>query len=124
VRAAHEPHHRRAVLGRFVTALRALGGRRGRGLAGRLAAGRLAPGRLLLDGAREVVVVTRRKGRDTSLEEFTAAPRVLEGAEWEEAAKILVDRRRSRNGPPEDALKRWRTTCDILELTPNVPAAV
>jgi hypothetical protein len=77
-----------------------------------------------VEGAREVVVVTRRKGRDTSLEEFTAAPRFLEGPEWEEAAKILVDRRRSRNGPPEDALKRWRTTCDILELTPNVPAVV
>jgi hypothetical protein len=74
--------------------------------------------------AKEVIVVTRRKGRDTSLDEFTAAPRLLEGAEWEEAAKILVDRRRSRNGAPDQSLARWRTTCDILELTPNVPAAV
>jgi hypothetical protein len=74
--------------------------------------------------ANEMVVVTRRKGRDTSLEEFAVAPRVLQGPEWEEAAKVLVDRRRSRNGPPEDSLKRWRTSCDILELTPNVPAAV
>jgi hypothetical protein len=74
--------------------------------------------------AKEMIVVTRRKGRDTSLEEFTAAPRVLEGPEWEEAAKILVDRRRSRGGPPDDALRRWRQSCDILELTPNVPAAV
>jgi hypothetical protein len=71
----------------------------------------------------EMLVVTRRKGRDTSLEELTAAPRILEGAEWEEAAKILVDRRRSRNGPPDEALARWRTTCDILELTPNVAPA-
>ena len=38
--------------------------------------------------------MTRRKGRDTSLQEFHAAPRVLEGPEWEEAAKLLVDRRR------------------------------
>jgi hypothetical protein len=75
-------------------------------------------------GAKEMIVVTRRKGRDTSLEEFTAAPRLLEGAEWEEAAKILVDRRRSRVGPPADSLERWRGSCDILELTPNVPATV
>jgi hypothetical protein len=74
--------------------------------------------------AKEMVVVTRRKGRDTSLEEFTAAPRLLEGAEWEEAAKALVDRRRSRVGPPGDSLARWRGSCDIVELTPNVPAAV
>jgi hypothetical protein len=74
--------------------------------------------------AKEMVVVTRRKGRDTSLEEFTAAPRLLEGAEWEEAAKALVDRRRSRVGPPADSLARWRGSCDIVELTPNVPAAV
>lgn len=74
--------------------------------------------------AREMIVVTRRKGRDTSLEEFTAAPRVLEGEEWEEFAKVLVDRRRSRVGPPADSLNRWRGKCDILELTPNVAAAV
>ena len=74
--------------------------------------------------AKEWVVVTRRKGRDTSLDEFGAAPRKLEGAEWEQAAKLLVDRRRSRMGPPADSLQRWRQTCDIYELTPNVPAPV
>jgi hypothetical protein len=72
--------------------------------------------------AKEMIVVTRRKGRDTSLEEFTVAPRVLEGPEWEDAAKVLVDRRRSRNGPPAESLARWRGQCDILELTPNVAA--
>jgi hypothetical protein len=76
------------------------------------------------EGAQELVIVTRRKGRDTSLDEFTGAPRLLEGAEWEEAAKLLVDRRRSRVGPPADSLQRWRGTCDIVELVPNVPAAV
>lgn len=74
--------------------------------------------------AKEMVVVTRRKLRDTSLEEFAVAPRVLEGAEWEEAAKLLVDRRRSRVGAPGESLTRWRGACDILELTPNVPAPV
>jgi hypothetical protein len=70
--------------------------------------------------AAELHVVTRRKGRDTSLQEFTAAQRVLEGAEWETAAKLLVDRRRSRVGSPGDSLGRWRGSCDIVELTPNV----
>jgi hypothetical protein len=71
--------------------------------------------------AGEFVVITRRKLRDTSLNELQASGRVLEGAEWEEAAKVLVDRRRSRNGPPADALARWRTSCDILELTLSAP---
>jgi hypothetical protein len=73
-----------------------------------------------LPNAPELVVITRRKARDTSLDEFPTAVRLLEGAEWEEAAKILVDRRRSRVGPPEDSLKRWRGACDIAELTPLV----
>jgi hypothetical protein len=72
--------------------------------------------------AQELIVVTRHKLRDTALEEFTAAQRVLEGAEWEEAAKMLVDRRRSRVGPPADSLNRWRGSCHIVELTPNVSA--
>jgi hypothetical protein len=72
--------------------------------------------------AKEFVVVTRRKGRDTSLEEFTAAPRLLEGAEWEDAAKALADKRKSRAGAPDQSVQRWRGSCDILELTPNVPA--
>ena len=75
-------------------------------------------------GAKEFVVVTRRKGRDTSAQEFTAAPRLLEGAEWEEAAKALADKRKSRGGAPAESIGRWRGTCDILELTPNVPAFV
>jgi hypothetical protein len=53
--------------------------------------------------------------------ELVASQRVLEGAEWEAAAAALADRRRSRNGPPGDAITRWRTSCDIVELTPSVP---
>jgi hypothetical protein len=70
--------------------------------------------------ANELVVVTRRKGRDTSLQEFTAAQRLLEGSEWDTIAKMLVDRRRSRVGPPDESLSRWRGKCDIVELIPNV----
>lgn len=79
--------------------------------------------------APELLVITRRKatspetrGRDTALEEFHAVARVLEGREWEEAAKVLVDRRRSRPGPPAESLGRWRGSCDIVELTPIVAA--
>jgi len=71
--------------------------------------------------AQEMLVITRRKGRDTSLEEFTAAQRVLEGAEWEEAAKWLVDKRKSRAGAPAESIQRWRGSADIIELTPNLP---
>jgi hypothetical protein len=67
------------------------------------------------------VVTTRRKGRDTSLGEFHAAVRLLEGAEWEEAAKALSDRRRSRIGAPGESITRWRGSCDIAELTPVIP---
>jgi hypothetical protein len=71
--------------------------------------------------AHQVIVVTRRKLRDTSLEEFYAAQRALEGAEWDAAAKLLVDKRKSRVGPPADSVNRWRGTCHIVELTPDVP---
>jgi hypothetical protein len=70
--------------------------------------------------AQDMVVVTRRKGRDTSLDRFHAAMRVLEGDEWEKAAALLADRRRSRFGPPEESIERWRDSAYIAELTPVV----
>jgi hypothetical protein len=73
-----------------------------------------------LADATDMVVITRRKYRDTSLGRFHAAVRVLQGQEWEEAAKLLADRRRDRHGPPEEAIKRWRGAIDIAELTPIV----
>jgi hypothetical protein len=73
-------------------------------------------------GAGELVVITRRKGTNTAAERFIASARDLEGEEWEDAAKVLVDRRRSRVGPPEESLERWRGAADIVELTPVVPA--
>ena len=65
-------------------------------------------------------MITRRKGRDTSLDRFPASYRVLEGPEWEEAAKALADKRKSRAGTPADSIKRWRSSADIAELTPVV----
>ena len=70
--------------------------------------------------APQLVVITRRKLRDTSLQEFSAAQRTLEGAEWETAAALLADKRKSRNGAPAEAIARWRGKADIVELTPNV----
>jgi hypothetical protein len=73
-----------------------------------------------LPDSPDLIVITRRKYRDTSLGRFHAAARLLEGQEWEEAAKLLADRRRDRHGPPEEAIKRWRGSCVIAELTPIV----
>jgi hypothetical protein len=73
-----------------------------------------------LPGASDVLVVTRRKGRDTALDRFHAAVRILEGPEWDQAAALLADRRRDRHGPPAEAINRWRDTCLIAELTPVV----
>lgn len=73
-----------------------------------------------LPGSEDLIVITRRKYRDTSLSRFHAAARVLEGPEWEQAAALLADRRRSRVGPPQDSVKRWRGSCAIAELTPIV----
>jgi hypothetical protein len=70
--------------------------------------------------AEDLVVVTRRKGRETSLDRFHAAARVLEGDEWDKAAALLADRRRSRFGPPEESIERWRDSAYIAELTPVV----
>lgn len=71
-----------------------------------------------LPDANELVVITRRKGRETSLDRFRAAVRLLEGPEWEQAAVLLADRRRSRVGSPADRITAWRGKCAIAELTP------
>lgn len=69
----------------------------------------------------ELVVVTRRKGRDTALDRFHATVRILDdGPEYEQALAALADRRRSRVGPPQDSIARWRDTCIVAELTPTV----
>lgn len=71
-----------------------------------------------IPGATELLVTTRRKLRDTALHEFPASIRLLDGAEWEEAAKALADKRKSRAGAPAESIARWRGACEIAELTP------
>ena len=73
-----------------------------------------------LDSASEVEVTTRRKARDTSLDRFPASVRLLDGAEYDAAIKLLVDRRRSRPGPPQEWIARTKQSCLIAELTPIV----
>lgn len=73
-----------------------------------------------LPDSGDLLVITRRKYRDTSLGRFHAAARLLEGPEWDQAAALLADRRRDRHGPPQDAIRRWKDSCVIAELTPIV----
>jgi hypothetical protein len=73
-----------------------------------------------IPGAEELIVITRRKLRDTALDEFHASVRLLEGAEWDAAAKLLADKRKSRAGTPQESIARWKGSCLIAELTPVV----
>lgn len=75
-----------------------------------------------LPDAPELVVVTRRKGRDTRADRFRAAVRLIEPAspEFDGLAAVLADRRRDRHGPPQEAIGRWKRSCVIAELTPAV----
>jgi hypothetical protein len=68
----------------------------------------------------DLVVITRRKYRDTALDRFHASARILEGPDWDQAAALLADRRRDRHGPPGEAIERWRGSVVIAELTPLV----
>jgi hypothetical protein len=76
-----------------------------------------------LPDAPELVVVARHKYRDTRARRFHAAVRLIEpgSPEFDQFAAILADRRRDRHGPPAEAIKRWRSSCVIAELTPAVP---
>ena len=75
-----------------------------------------------LPDAPELVVVTRRKGRDTRADRFHAAVRLIEpdSPEFDGLAAVLADRRRDRHGPPQDAIRKWKQACVIAELTPAI----
>lgn len=75
-----------------------------------------------LPDAAELVVVTRWKYRDTRANRFHAAVRVIDptSPEFDALAGILADRRRDRHGPPQEAIKKWKSSCVIAELTPTV----
>jgi hypothetical protein len=76
-----------------------------------------------LPDATELVVVTRRKYRDTRADRFHAVVRLIEptSTEFDQLAGILADRRRDRHGAPQEAITKWKSD-DVLiaELTPSV----
>jgi hypothetical protein len=76
-----------------------------------------------LPDAVEVVVVTRHKYRETRAGRFHAAVRLVESdsPEFDSLASVLADRRRDRHGPPQEAIRTWKSSsCVIAELTPAV----
>jgi hypothetical protein len=75
-----------------------------------------------LPDAVEVVVVTRHKYRETRAGRFHAAVRLIDpqSPEFDGLAAMLADRRRDRHGPPQDAIRAWKSSCVIAELTPSV----
>jgi hypothetical protein len=75
-----------------------------------------------LPDAGELVVVTRHKYRETRAGRFRAAVRLIEpdSPEFDSHAAVLADRRRDRHGPPQDAIRKWKQSCVIAELTPAV----
>lgn len=78
-----------------------------------------------LPDASELIVVTRMKYRDTRSNRFSASVRLIppESPEFDQLAAPLADRRRDRHGPPQDAVKKWRSaSCMIAELTPTISA--
>lgn len=72
---------------------------------------------------REAKVVTRWKGRDVRLTEFTAAVRPITastGEEFAEIAQLLLNKRQSVKGTHEVNIERLMRECVILELTPRI----
>ena len=75
-----------------------------------------------LPDAAELVVVARWKYRETRSTRFHSAVRLIEptSPEFDSIAGMLADRRRDRHGPPQEAIKKWKSSCVIAELTPTV----
>jgi hypothetical protein len=72
---------------------------------------------------RDTKVVTRWKMRDARLTEFRAAARPITAAspeEFTEIATLLLNKRQSVTGTPQENLDRLMRACVILELTPRV----
>jgi hypothetical protein len=67
---------------------------------------------------READVVLRWKGKNARVAELSANVRVIPpGEEWDAVAEKVAEKRLNVPGLPEDLARRWRDTCDLLELT-------
>ncbi|HET7481929.1 MAG TPA: hypothetical protein VFK89_03620 [Actinomycetota bacterium] len=71
------------------------------------------------ENLREVDVILRWKGRNSSVAEIPAGVRVIRGddPEWTELADRIAEKRLNIPGMPEDTARRWRDECVILELS-------
>lgn len=66
---------------------------------------------------REVDVIFRWKGKNARIGEVPARVRVIpHGAEWDEIAEKVAEKRLNIPGLPEDTARRWRDECVLLEL--------
>jgi hypothetical protein len=67
---------------------------------------------------RECEVIFRQKMKNVRVAEIPAFVRVLEpGAEWDQVAEKIAEKRLNIPGLPEETARRWRDECVILELT-------
>lgn len=67
---------------------------------------------------RECDVIFRWKGKNARIGEVPARVRVIpHGAEWDEIAEKVAEKRLNIPGLPEDTARRWRDECVLLELT-------
>jgi hypothetical protein len=66
---------------------------------------------------RECDVILRWKGKNASVAELPASVRALpQGADWDEVAEKIAEKRLNIPGLPEETARRWRDECVILEL--------
>ncbi|MDQ3915179.1 MAG: hypothetical protein M3323_07595 [Actinomycetota bacterium] len=67
---------------------------------------------------RECDVIFRWKGKNARIGEVPARVRVIpHGAEWDEIAEKVAEKRLNIPGLPEDTARRWRDECVLLELS-------
>lgn len=75
----------------------------------------------MLPGAermRECDLIFRQKGKNVRVAEVPASVRIVPlGAEWDELAEKIAEKRLNIPGLPEETARRWRDQCVILELT-------
>lgn len=66
---------------------------------------------------REATVILRWKGKNARIAELPVSVRVIPpGAEWDEVAEKVAEKRLNIPGLPEETARRWRDECTLLEL--------
>ena len=70
------------------------------------------------ESLRDVDVILRWKGKNSSVAEIPASVRIIRGSDpdWDEVADKVAEKRLNIPGLPEDTARRWKDECVILEL--------